>query len=137
MKVREIMSANPCCISPNETIRNAAIKMLDHNIGVLPVIEDSKLLGVLTDRDITIRGLAKNDDTGRLHVKDIMSQNVVCCQEDDSTEKAVDEMKNHQLHRLVVVDTDNQVKGLLSLGDIATKCHNDQMCGSALCKICS
>jgi len=102
------------------------------NIGVLPVKEANKIIGVLTDRDIVIRALAEGKDTESITVKDVMSSEIARCSSGDSVEVAMNIMKEKKVRRLMVLDADNSPVGIISLGDIAAKTESEQLIGQTL-----
>lgn len=108
-------------IPADTTIRNAAEKMASMDIGVLPVIEGDELTGIITDRDITIRAVAEGLDPDTTAVRDVMTPHVECCHEDDELEQCAELMEQRKIRRIVVVDEDDCLTGILSLGDLATR----------------
>ena len=117
-KISEVMSSDVQTISPDATIEEAAQEMRDGDFGLVPVAEDEELLGVITDRDIAIRAVAEGRDPSTL-VREIMSEEVVWASEDDSVEDAARIMSDHQIRRLPVVDAEQHLVGIVSLGDFA------------------
>ena len=132
MKVNEIMTTDFEKIDSTSSLFEAAQKMKLFNIGFLPVQEGDKLIGLLTDRDIVIRGLAEGLDPQRTSVKDIVSSDIVYCFEDDSIEDAARLMEDNQVRRLIVVDHDQTPVGIVSIGDIAVKSGQEQLAGEIL-----
>jgi len=134
MKVHEVMTRGVQCAEPHTTLQEVASRMRDLNVGTLPVTNGNRLMGIVTDRDLAIRALAtgKGPQTA---VRDAMSTDVICCQADDDVKDAAELMKEHQIRRLVVVDDDRNVEGIVSLGDLAVETHNEKMVGGALQKI--
>jgi CBS domain-containing protein len=130
MNIREVMTPNPQYVSPRDSIQNAARIMRDCDTGAVPVVENGRPVGILTDRDIVVRAVA---DGGQLNrpVSDIVSQNVVCVTPDMSTKEAEHLMSEHQVRRLPVVEGDRLV-GIVSLGDIAVKEARDSRSGDTL-----
>lgn len=120
-QVAEIMSTDLCTIEPQETLRRAAQLMQEHDIGALPVCQDNHLLGVVTDRDITVRAVAEGRDADSTTVSDVMSGDVQCCRDDQDTEEAMRLMGALQLRRLPVVDADQNLVGIIALADLATR----------------
>lgn len=119
-KISEVMSTEVQTISPLATIEEAAQEMRDGDFGLLPVGEDEQLLGVITDRDIAIRAVAEGKDPGT-PVGDVMSEGVIWVDENDSVEDAAQVMSDHQIRRLPVVDADQRLVGIVSLGDFAVE----------------
>ncbi|SEO40122.1 CBS domain-containing protein [Nitrosovibrio sp. Nv6] len=119
-KISEVMSSEVQTISPLATIEEAAQEMRDGDFGLLPVGEDEQLLGVITDRDIAIRAVAEGKDPST-PVGDVMSEGVIWVDENDSVEDAAQIMSDHQIRRLPVVDADQRLVGIVSLGDFAVE----------------
>jgi CBS domain-containing protein len=117
-KVSEVMSTDVQTISPDDTIEEAAQEMRDGDFGLVPVVEDEQLVGVVTDRDIAIRAVAEGKDPST-PVSEVMSEGVVWVNEDDSVEDAARIMSEHQIRRLPVVDSEQHLVGIVSLGDFA------------------
>ncbi len=120
MKVRDIMTDNPDTVAPGTTIGDVAVMMRDLDVGIIPVVNEGDLMGVITDRDITIRvtaaGLGPYDAT----VQNFISPNAVTVSPDDDIEEARKLMSEHQIRRLLVTEGSKLV-GILSLGDLATR----------------
>lgn len=131
MLVREIMSNSPTYLKPDATLKEAALKMAELDCGFIPVGDGERLLGTITDRDIAIRAIAKGKDSKTL-LKDIMSNKVLYVFEDDDIEKAAKSMEEQQVRRLIVLDKNKQLQGIISLGDISTKCHDAKLCGEII-----
>ena len=119
-KVGDIMNTDVETISPDATIEEAAQQMRDGDYGVLPVGDDENLIGIITDRDIAIRAVAEGKDVDT-PVSEVMSEGVVYANEDDSVEEAAQIMSDHQIRRLPVVDSDNKLVGIVSIGDFAVE----------------
>jgi CBS domain-containing protein len=117
-KLSEVMNTDVQTISPDATIEEAAQEMRDGDFGLVPVVEDEELIGVITDRDIAIRAVAEGRDPSIL-VREVMSEGVVWASEDDSIEDAARIMSDHQIRRLPIVDADQHLVGIVSLGDFA------------------
>jgi CBS domain-containing protein len=136
MRVKDVMNNSPIFISPSTTLKEAASEMRDKDIGFLPIGENDRLIGAVTDRDIAIRGVAGGNGIGDMEVRDIMSERIRYCFEDDPVEKAAEIMSNLQLKRLVVLDSNKRLKGVVSLGDLASKLTDQRICGKVLSDIC-
>jgi len=130
MNIRQVMTPNPQCVSPGDSIQNAARIMRDCDTGAVPVVENGRPVGIVTDRDIVVRAVA---DGGQLNrpVREIVSGDVVCVTPDMSTREAEDLMSEHQVRRLPVVEGD-RIVGIVSLGDIAVKEARDSRSGDTL-----
>lgn len=133
MLVNEVMTQNAKCIGPDATIQEAAQQMRDLDVGPIPVCGDNdRLIGMLTDRDIAIRAVADGLDPSTTPVRDVMTPDVIFAFEDDDVREAADMMGEHQVRRLLVLSHDKRLVGIVSLGDLAIRTHDDQMCGDAL-----
>jgi CBS domain-containing protein len=132
MKVSEIMTTDFEVIDSSSTLMEAAEKMKLLNVGFLPVKEGTRLIGLITDRDIVVRGLADGLDPKSTAVKDIISSEIVYCYDDDSVEDAARLMEDNQVRRLVVVDHNQTPVGIVSIGDIAVKSGQEQLAGEIL-----
>ena len=119
MKVKDVMTPNVRLASPRQSIADAARMMAECDAGVLPVGEDDRLVGMITDRDIAIRAVAKDlpPDTA---VREVMSKEVLYCFEDEALEHVADNMGEQQVRRLPVLNREKRLVGILSLGDLAT-----------------
>ena len=124
MQVKEIMKNHVHVVSPDMSILEAARAMADHDCGALPVAENDKLIGMLTDRDIVVRALAKGKQTNSI-VRDAMSPQVWYCYEDDEVEDVARNMAEMRVCRQVVLDKNKRLAGILSLGDIAETEEDD------------
>lgn len=127
MKVTEIMTSVVQSLEPRDPVKNAAVIMCENDIGSVLVCDDSRVRGILTDRDIVIRALAKSSDLSDVTVGEIMSTKPVCCAEDDTIKQAATIMETHQIRRLPVLDREGKLTGIVSLGDIATHVDNDHL----------
>jgi CBS domain-containing protein len=130
MKVSDAMTRNVRLASPGDSLSQIAKTMAEDDIGFLPVGDNDRLVGTITDRDIVVRGLAKGKD-GAAHVSDVMSKEVKYCFEDDDMENVVQNMGDIQLRRLPVVNRDKRLVGIISLGDAAAA-HDPSSAGTAL-----
>jgi CBS domain-containing protein len=129
MNIRDVMTSNPRTVSPEDTIQNAARIMRDEDTGVVPVVENGRAVGVVTDRDIVVRAVA--DGELNRPVRDIVSGDVVTARPDMSTKVAAQLMSEHQVRRLPVVENERLV-GIVSIGDLAVKEGSDKRIGDAL-----
>ncbi|MCA1371277.1 CBS domain-containing protein [Bradyrhizobium sp. BRP14] len=119
MQINEIMTRKVDVIDPNTTIRDAARTMRADNIGVLPVGENDRLIGMVTDRDIAMRGVAEDKMAGNTTVRQVMSERIYYCFEDEDVDQAADAMAEHQVHRLPVLNRDKRLVGIVALADLA------------------
>lgn len=119
MKVKDIMTHGIRIAEPEEKLAHAAKKMRTQNIGALPVVEDRKLVGMVTDRDVAIRVVGANKDPATARVGDIMSDECFWCDENEALEDAVRIMEQNQVRRLPVMNKNQEIVGMLSLEDVA------------------
>jgi CBS domain-containing protein len=120
MKLSEIMTRDVAIIQPDDSLQTAAKMMRDLNIGFLPVCDGETLIGVLSDRDITVRALAEGMDVNIMLGRDLMTVPAVYCFEDQDVSEAAQIMAENQIRRLVILGRENnRVVGVLSLGDLA------------------
>ncbi len=126
MKVSEVMTAQVVTAKPTDSIQTVARQMRDSDIGSLPVFDDGKVVGLVTDRDLVVRMLAEGADAAS-PVSQAMTEDVQTCREDDSLADATAKMGNHQLRRLVVLNDSGALAGILSLGDVAVDYGNKQV----------
>ena len=132
--VAHVMTSEVFTVSPLSSVTYAASEMDKRNIGVLPVVHEDKLVGILTDRDVVIRGVAKISAGMFSQVSDIMTPSVIYCLPDDDIEDAVRLMANHQIRRVPVREADGTLCGMLSLSDIAH--YAEDAASFALTEIC-
>ena len=118
MQIKECMTRDVRVVSPDDTIERAAQIMGQVDAGVLPVGEGDRLIGMITDRDIAIRGVAEGCGPDA-RVRDIMSQEVRYCFDDEEAERVLDNMTEIQVRRMPVVDHDKRLVGIVSIGDLA------------------
>jgi CBS domain-containing protein len=135
MLLREIMTHNVEVIDPGDTLEHAARKMEELNVGPLPVCEGNRVVGMLTDRDITVRATAAGCDPKTTLVSDVMSQDVITCFEDQDVREAARVMKKEQVRRLLVLSRANALVGIVSLGDLATEAGDEGQPGEVLRKV--
>jgi CBS domain-containing protein len=132
MKVQEIMTRGVECVGPNDNLADAARKMRDLDVGSLPVCDNDRLVGMITDRDITVRATAGDCNPSGTCVRDTMTPNIVYCFDDQDVTEAADLMEANQIRRLVVLNRDKRLVGIVALGDLAVKTGNDELSGEAL-----
>ena len=133
MKVKDVMTQGVECARPRDSIAHAAERMRGLDVGSLPVCGDEdKLVGMITDRDITIRATAGACDAKATPVGDVMTLGIVFCFEDQNVEDAARLMEDNQIRRLAVLNRDKRLVGIVSLGDLAVKTGDDHLSGEAL-----
>lgn len=119
MKISELMTRDVDVISPDTTIGDAAMRMRDEDVGALPVGENDRLVGMITDRDIAVRGVASDKTPTNCTVREVMSEGVYYCLEEDEAERGAEVMAQHKVRRLPVLNADKRLVGVLSLADLA------------------
>ena len=119
MLVQEIMTRRVEVIDPETTLAEAAQKMRDEAIGALPVGENDRLIGMITDRDIVVRGVAQDCAPGDTCVREVMSQGICYCFEDEAVETAAELMSERQVRRLPVLNHDRRLVGFLAMADLS------------------
>ncbi|MGK9169577.1 CBS domain-containing protein [Inquilinus limosus] len=118
MQVQEIMHTNVQLADPNMTIRDVARRMRADNIGALPVGENDRLIGMVTDRDIVMRAVADERNPGTTTVREVMSEGICYCFEDDEVDRAAEVMAQHQVRRLPVLNRNKRLVGVIALADL-------------------
>jgi CBS domain-containing protein len=113
-------------------LREAAQKMRELDSGVMPVGENDRLVGMLTDRDITLRGTADGKDPNTTPVREVMTSDVIYCFEDEDIGAAARKMEEHQIRRLIVLNRDKRLVGIASLGDLAVHAPSDRLAGEVI-----
>lgn len=128
MQAKDVMSSIPKFLPPSTTITEAAKIMKSQDFGFIPVGENDRLVGAVTDRDIIVRAIAEGKDPNKTTLKDVMSTGIQYCFETDQLEDLIGRMEELQIRRLVVLNKDKRMTGIISFGDVATKCHNARLC---------
>ena len=133
-KLKDVMSKDVQIISPGATIADAALQMKKGNFGMMPVGEQDRMIGVISDRDIAIRAVAEGKPPTTA-VREIMTEGIFCASENDSVEDAAQIMSKHQIRRLPVVDADKRLVGIVALGDFAVAKEDVKAASDALAAI--
>ena len=131
--VRELMSTDLSCCTPVDNVYEAALKMKQEDIGIIPIVENNRLVGIVTDRDLVVRGIA-DKNPGSNKITEVMTTDIVSVSPSDPVEKATELMARHQIRRLPVVEN-GQLVGMLSLGDLAIEKYADDQASYALSEI--
>ena len=137
-KCNEVMTKKIICCLPDDKVTKAAQMMKRGNIGSIPVIETEKsrrLVGIVTDRDLAMKIVAKGGEPKSTKVKAVMTRKVVTCRADDDVQKALDAMSKHQLRRILIVDKDNVILGIIAQADVATRVNQPEKTASMVKKI--
>jgi CBS domain-containing protein len=135
MKVHEVMTLGIEAVSPGATIEFAAKKMMNRNVGFLPVLDSDKVIGVVTDRDIVLRAVSAGMRPAMTTVGQVMTKKPLAVYDDQTISEASLVMEENFVHRLLVLDRQQRLVGIVSLSDIAAKTKNDQLCGHVLGKV--
>ena len=125
MKIADVMTRDVRVIQPDRTVREAARLMDELNVGALPVCNGRRLIGIVTDRDITLRSTAAGLAPDQSYVREVMTEDVAWCRETDHVDQVVEEMSRLQVRRIPVVDSSMRLVGIVALGDLATDSHED------------
>lgn len=129
MKIQDIMTKNPSCVTPDATVREAAQVMSREDVGIVPVVEgqsNKRLVGVVTDRDIAIRCIAEGKD-GTCRVRDVMStEKLTTCGEGDDVDSLMEAMRAEKVRRIPIVDERGSLVGIVSQADVVRKAHDGQ-----------
>ena len=119
MKIREIMTTNVECVSPDTGLKDLAGKMKTLDVGFVPICENDRLVGTVTDRDIVVRGLAGGKDIATCKAGDIMTTNVFWCFEDQDVKDVAKQMRDKDVRRMVILNQGKRLVGVVSIGDIS------------------
>ena len=131
MKVRDAMHKSAEWVEATTSVQTIAKKMRDLDVGAIPIGENDRLIGMVTDRDITLRAVAEGKDAGKLTARDVMSKGIVFCRDSEDVEDAVRIMEQKQIRRLPVLDENKRMVGMLSLGDVS-HCASHEISGETL-----
>lgn len=128
-KCNQVMTKEPVCCLPEDTVAKAAQLMQRDNIGSIPVIDNDKtqkLVGIVTDRDLVLKVIAKGQDAKTTKVETVMTRQVVTCLAEDDLQKALDAMAEHQLRRIPIVDGSQKIVGIIAQADVATRVNQPE-----------
>jgi CBS domain-containing protein len=126
MKVKDAMHKGADWVGPDTPISEIAKLMRQHDIGAIPIGENDRLIGMVTDRDIVCKGLGRDGfDADNATARDVMTKGIHCCREDDDLAKAIRHMEHLQVRRLTVINKNKRMVGILSLGDISSSAPPD------------
>ena len=126
MQLRDISTESVQTLTPITTLQEAATVMRERDLGWMPVEESDKVVGIVTDRDIVIRGVASALDMKTTAVREVMTKNIVSCNAGDDVEDACELMEREQVRRLCVLDDDGRLVGVVSLADLAQRGDDDK-----------
>ena len=132
MELKDFISYHVEAVGPDSSLKEAAAKMRELDVGSMPVCDGNRVIGMITDRDITIRATAAGDDPSTTTVGAVMTPEVVYCTENDTAEEAARLMQEHQIRRLLVLNQDRELVGIVSLGELSTATGDRQLGGETL-----
>ena len=132
LRCSDIMTKDVTAVAPTTPLREVADKMEDENVGVIPVVENGRIVGIITDRDIVCRVLAEGLDTRTTPASEAMSEDIVTCMPDDSIQEAIRKMGEHQIRRIAVCDMNGRLRGIISMADLALEAENDRELAQAM-----
>jgi CBS domain-containing protein len=132
-QVADVMTRGVRTMSPSDTMQLAAKAMEELNVGVVPVCDGERLVGMVTDRDIAVRGVAHGFSATSTRLNEVMTKDPLWCFDDDPLEQAMEKMRDAQVRRLPVVDRDRHLVGILSMGDIATTAGTTDVAETLAC----
>lgn len=131
-QIRDVMTANPECVSETDSLRDVARIMKERDTGVVPVVDGKKILGLITDRDIVVRGLAEGKSLETAKVSELMTKPVRTVRDDASVNDALDLMNQAEVRRVAVVNGNDELVGIVSLGDISINTDKDDKVGKTV-----
>ena len=134
-KCSDVMTRNPVCARPDDSVASVARLMKENDIGPVPIVEDNnskRLVGIVTDRDLAIKVVAAGRDPQTTPVREVMTTNVITCRDNDDIETALDAMSTQQLRRIPVVDDGNMLLGIIAQADIATRMNEPEKTGEVV-----
>jgi CBS domain-containing protein len=132
MQIKDVMTTQVQLIDPTTKLKDAATSMRDGDFGLLPVGENDRLVGTITDRDITVRAVAEGKDPNSTQVREVMSEGIHYCFEDQEVEEAARLMSDMQVRRLPILNRDKRLVGIVALGDLALETRSAGPAGEAL-----
>ena len=132
MLIREVMTEEAECTGPDTTLQEAARRMKELDVGSLPVCENDRLTGIVTDRDIVLRSVAEGRDPSQQRVRDAMTEELFYAFEDQDVEELTKIMKQRQIRRVPILNREKRLVGIVALGDLAVETDNSGMAGEAL-----
>jgi CBS domain-containing protein len=128
MKVLNFMTKKPVTLKEKYTVLRAVKEIEEHDCSFLPVVDDNhNIQGIVTNRDIIVKAIAKDKDLSKMPITDIMSKNVICCEEEDSLQQAISQMSRHDIRRLLVKNNNGELSGILSIIDVINKVKDNSL----------
>jgi CBS domain-containing protein len=139
MKIKDIMSKKVEIVSPDTLLHDVAKKMQQSDCGSVVVAKDDRIIGIITDRDLALRCVAKSHDPATTKAEQVMTKDILYCRDNDEIEDVALNMTKNKVRRLAVLDKNKQLVGIISLGDLATNSTDEhhRICGKALGHICA
>lgn len=135
MQVRQVMSTSVETVTPETSLQKAAERMRALDVGPLPVCENGRIVGMITDRDIAVRAVSHGFGAATGKVKDVMTPDAIYCYEDQDVKDAAAMMQDYQIRRLVVLNRNDQLVGIVSLGDLAVETNDEHLAADTLEKV--
>jgi CBS domain-containing protein len=138
MRCQELMTGNPSYCLKSDKVADAAQVMKERQVGPVPVVENTKtkkVAGILTDRDIAVKVVAEGRDPNETVIGEVMSRDVVTCRPEDDAQRAIDAMAEHRVRRILVVDGDGSLRGIISQADVATRVAPPETTGEVVREI--
>lgn len=135
MRIKEVITPEPLCISPDATLMEAAEDMKAMDVGILLICENDRVVGAITDRDITVRAVAKGCDPRTTRVSEVMSGEIIYCLDEHDVEDVAEIMEKGRIRRLPVLNQDKRLVGIITLGDIAARANENKIAGRVLSRI--
>lgn len=132
MQVKELMTRHVATVLPSTTVQNAAERMRELDVGALPVTDGKSLLGIISDRDITVRAIAEGCDPTETLVSEVMSPEVIYCFDDDPVEEVARVMRHRQIRRIPILNHAQELIGMVALADLAIAVAGDVLSGEVL-----
>jgi CBS domain-containing protein len=131
-QIRDVMTSNPECVNERDSLRDVARIMKERDTGVVPVVEGRKIVGLITDRDIVVRGLAEGKNLENASISELMTKQVRTVRDDASVNEALELMNSAEVRRVAVVNASDELVGIVSLGDISVKSDKDTKVGKTV-----
>ncbi len=135
VRMREIMTGLPITLPASATVEEAARKMRDHDVGMLPVVKGQRILGVVTDRDVTVRATANGLSPASTPVTQILSSDIIFCYDFEDVSCAIESFEQAQIRRVLVLNRQKRLVGVLSIGDVAVDLGKQNIAGEILQKV--
>jgi CBS domain-containing protein len=130
--IRDVMTADPQCVSERDSVLQAARIMRDQDTGVVPVVDGRKIIGMITDRDIVVRAIADGKNVNDVKVSEVMTRQIRTVKEDATVDDVLSLMGNAEVRRVPVVNAGNEIVGIVSIGDLASRTNKDGRVGKAI-----